>query len=254
MKVLLRRLRRLLFPKRRETAGPSDPPVSSRKGRQRIRWIALLLLAAVLGTAFRLVRTMEELSARYAESKLAYLAGRAINGAVDEAVARLGEEPLAQIETDAAGNVSAIRIDMARTSRLKTDVTALVLERIDRLPAAELSIPLGSLFPNRLLSGRGPALPVRLLPLGDVETRLESRFLSAGINQTCHRIVLTVTAHVGAMFAGCSAWTEVVSSVNVAETVIVGGVPNAYTYLEDTGLDGMDIYGDFDLTGRDALP
>ena len=254
--VLMRRLWRLIAHRPaegRQTYEAAIPGERKNTRRRRGRIASLLLLAAMLCSLLRLTRALEEISARYAETKLSYLAGKVINDAVDEAVSRLGEEPLAQVDTDAGGSVSAIRIDMAVTSRLKTDVTALVIEGIDKLPAAELAIPMGNLLPGNLFSGRGPVLPVRLLPLGDVKTNLQSCFAGAGINQTCHRIVLTVTANVGAMLAGFSAWTQVSSSVIVAETVIVGEVPNAYTYLEDTGLEGMDIYGDFDLTGRDAV-
>ena len=54
---------------------------------------------------------------------------------------------------------------------------------------------------------------------------------------------------IGVVLPGIQTGTEVTSQVNVAETVIVGNVPNTYTYLEESGRTPVEIYGDFDLDG-----
>jgi len=217
----------------------------------------LILLCIIIGLAVIAsvaAANLKAVTQNLAVARINYYAGKTINDAIDEVVAAGGTEysDLILLDTDATGNVSALRTNMVEINRLKAEVTSLVIERINSLDPAELSIPLGNLFPSELFSGRGPLIPVILVPVGSVETNLESVMLTAGINQTRHRLILEVNVNIGALLPGFSTYSRVSSAVNVAETIIVGKVPNAYTYLEDTGQSGMDIYGDFDLTG-DAL-
>ena len=57
----------------------------------------------------------------------------------------------------------------------------------------------------------------------------ESEFRSAGINQTLHRVNLHLTATVRVVLPGESLSLTVEAEAPVAENVIVGDVPGAYT-------------------------
>jgi hypothetical protein len=72
---------------------------------------------------------------------------------------------------------------------------------------------------------------VRIMPLGSVQTRLYQQFTEAGINQTLHRIMLEVDFQVATVFPGYVVATDTTSSYPVAETVIVGKVPDAYLQI-----------------------
>ncbi len=60
---------------------------------------------------------------------------------------------------------------------------------------------------------------------GSVVTDLKSEFTSAGINQTKHQILMTVKGYQVLMAPGINTTVEVETTVAVAETVIVGQVP-----------------------------
>ena len=81
---------------------------------------------------------------------------------------------------------------------------------------------------NANLSGRGPSISFKLLPYGSVVVDVANEFTSAGINQTLHRIVLTVSAGLSIVLPLSSVNATVQSGVVVAETIIVGGVPERY--------------------------
>ena len=67
--------------------------------------------------------------------------------------------------------------------------------------------------------------------VGSSSARFENQFTSAGINQTNHRILLHIDVSVSILLPGFTAATKVSNTVTVAETVIVGGVPQTYTYF-----------------------
>ena len=69
------------------------------------------------------------------------------------------------------------------------------------------------------------------------------RFIAAGINQTKHQILLEVDVSVSILLPGITTYTKVSNEISVAETVIVGGVPQTYTYFSTTE-DKIEDYAD----------
>lgn len=214
--------------------------------RRRIRPLLVLgavALAAVLAFSWfqrRLAPVVEQLAA----SRVAYLAGEVINDAINEQIALGGAEydELILLEKDAEGKVTALKTNMAAINKLKTDVTALVLERISSMDSSQLAIPLGNIIDGELFSGRGPEIPIIVIPVGVAEADFSTALVTAGINQTRHQILVTVSANISVLLPGYETSTVVSSQVVVAETVIVGEVPQAYTYLEDTGESPTNLY------------
>ena len=111
-------------------------------------------------------------------------------------------------------------------------------------PTRELAIPLGSLTGSPLLAGRGPLLHIKMQSVGSSSAHFENAFASAGINQTRHEIRLVVDVYVSVLLPGFSTVTKVTNRCAVAETVIVGSVPDTYTYF-DTREDMSSTAEDF---------
>jgi len=91
-----------------------------------------------------------------------------------------------------------------------------------------LRIAMGSITRSKLLAGRGPKINVRLVPIGAVDARFENVFTAAGINQTHHQIVMYITVDMSVLTMAQSADMNVTAQMVIAETVIVGDVPNTY--------------------------
>ena len=144
---------------------------------------------------------------------------------------RLEYEELSHVSRDESGRVTSIETDMTRLntikSRLESQVTAALKER----GAEEMKLPLGSLLGSEYLAGRGPEVGVRIVPVGALRTEFESVFQSAGINQTSHRIVLNLTLELSTVIPLHSAQTTVQTNFILADTVIVGDVPDYYTNI-----------------------
>lgn len=91
----------------------------------------------------------------------------------------------------------------------------------------------------KILSGRGPNIPIKMSTIGNVETELVSQFSHAGINQTLHRIYLNVNCKVTILTPFDTIEENITNQVLIAEAVIVGEVPSNYYSLN--GLKEDDL-------------
>ncbi len=202
--------------------------------RQRF-WI-WLAAAVLLFTALAVlaVLRMKPVLLQVASTRASNMVSRIVNAAVNEAMAagKLDYDDLVTLETGAQGSVIALKSNMMAANRLQSEISADVLRRLGDISTTDLRIPIGTLSGIALLAGRGPALTIRMQTVGSAEANFRNEFTSAGINQTKHRILLDVDVYVSILLPGFYTSTKVSSEVAVAETVIVGSVPETYTYFQ----------------------
>ena len=187
----------------------------------------VVILSFVLMVDMRLRPLIQNVASYQAKT----YATKAINNAIALAMVGNGQpyESLVDIATDENGRVTAVQTDTARLNLIKADLTDAATLRISQLKQQTISLPIGTLIGHPMLSGRGPDIEFKVLPAGYVESQLIHRFDSAGINQTRHQIVLDLTANIVAILPGYSTSTAVNTTVVLAETVIVGVSPEAFT-------------------------
>lgn len=199
--------------------------------RHRLKYAAAFLLPAVLLFSGRQLRpVLRTVSAH--EANLACT--RAVNAAVEEQLAQIDTryESLVSLSRNAAGSVTAAETNVAAADRLKTAVTRSILAAFEEESLQKASIPLGTLSGSLWLNGHGPKIPLRILPSRILSVDIQSSFIQAGINQTRHQLLLTVEADADAILPGLSSSTHISSRFLLAETVIVGEVPDAYTSIQ----------------------
>lgn len=159
--------------------------------------------------------------------------------AIQEAVYRQVEQleldygDLVRLTYSDQGTVTSLQTDMLAMSKLQSAVTSSVIESILGFSGQRVTLPAGTLTGNPFLSGRGPEVEIRLIPAGFVQTQLKNVFDEAGINQTRHQILLNVKLELQAVLPGYAIANQVDTDVCLAETVIVGLVPGAYTWVSD---------------------
>ncbi len=200
-------------------------------------WLAAVVLA-LLTLAAAAMSHLRPILTSLATARVANTVTRIVTAAVNETVYEgdVDYDSLISLEKDNDGRVVALKSNMAEFNRLQSAVLANVLERLGEVDTRELAIPLGTLTGSPLMAGRGPAIRVRMQSVGAPAARFENAFTSAGINQTKHQILLAVDVSVGILLPGFSTATRVSSSFAVAETVIVGGVPESYTYFNSNNV------------------
>ena len=205
-----------------------------------LRVLALLLAVSLLALTLTATARMRPLLESLATTRVSNTVNRIIFEAVNEAIQNgdISYERLISLEKDSEGKITAVHSNMAAFNRLQAQILDIILAKIDQVSARELSSPIGTLTGSALLAGRGPRIRVRMESVGSSTARFNNRFESAGINQTKHQIILEVEVSVAILLPGFTTATKVSTAVTVAETVIVGAVPDTYTYFNTT----PDIY------------
>ena len=136
-------------------------------------------------------------------------------------------------EKDESGRISALTSNMAALNELRTSILGDAVEAVDQIDTQGLAIPVGNLTGINFFSGRGFELPVEVVTVGSAHAVFQSQFSDAGINQTRHQILLEIKVSVDILLPGGDLPTEISAQVPVAETVIVGGVPDTYVEFPD---------------------
>jgi len=142
-------------------------------------------------------------------------------------------ENLVVLEKNKEGNITALVTNTVLVNVLQTKILKGVRENVINVIDTNMKIPLGSVMGGVLMSGRGPGIPVRIQSITNVKSELINEFLAAGINQTLHKISLCITADIDIIVPGNYFKTDVTTTVAIAETIIVGGVPNVYAKVGD---------------------
>ena len=158
-----------------------------------------------------------------------------INDAIDEQIARgdIQYDRIVYFEKDLNGRITALKTNMGEVNHLKTQTLNIINDEILALDASDIGLPIGSLILPELFSGKGPAIPVRILSIRNSDASFNSGFSEAGINQTLHQLSMDVSVDVTVLVLGSTVSFTVNSQVVVAETIIVGDVPN--TFLQTGG-------------------
>ena len=210
---------------------------------------ALTFLLLLIVLLFYAMAQLRPLLTSLATTRVSNTVNRIVYDAVNEAIdsGEIQYDKLVSYEKDNEGKVTMVRSNMAAFNRLQANILDIILTRIDQVSARELSIPIGSLSGFPLLAGRGPRISVRMESVGSSNAHFENEFESAGINQTKHRIVLKIDVFISILLPGFSAATQVSNAITVAETVIVGSVPESYTNFSTTQESYTDDAKDFIL-------
>ena len=219
------------------SAGPWRLKLERRLRRGLPTWVLTWLVAA--GVMLCAVRVTERALRPVLAAAARYQVRSQVTAAVEQWEARDLQErgvdysDFVTITRNEAGEITALSADMARLNLLRAELSAHLLERLED-SQLELTVPVGSLLPIEPTWARGPELHLRALALGTASAEFESEFTSAGINQTRHRLWLELSVPVTVLLPGGGEELTVDSRLCVAETVIVGQVPQ--TWFQTGGL------------------
>ena len=199
----------------------------------------LLVLFTATAVAFLMLRSRyREVIRDLAETQVKNTTSDLTNDAIAKQIADgiIQYDRIVYFEKDLDGRITALKTNMSEVNRLKTDILNIINDEILALDTSDIGIPLGSLFLPELLSGKGPAIPVHILSIRNSDASFVSDFQQAGINQTLHQLTMEVSVDVAVLVLGDTSSFTITSEVVVAETVIVGDVPD--TFLQTGGYYG----------------
>lgn len=136
------------------------------------------------------------------------------------------------IHKDEENNINMIESNIPVMNEIISDVGSVIQKDLDKLESEDIQIRLGSFTGSKILSGRGPKVPIRISSVGNIETNFRSQFKSEGINQTLHRVYLEVKCQVSILTPIKTIEEEITNQVILAENVIIGKIPQSYYNLD----------------------
>jgi sporulation protein YunB len=175
-----------------------------------------------------------------------YIASAAINKVVYDQVKKgnLKYEDLVTLQVDNDGKVTALQANILKMNEIKSDMALLIQEKISNIGTSQIKIPIGAMMNIEVLSSLGPNVPIKMIPIGSANTDFASSFNTAGINQTRHQITLIAKSRIRVLLPVMSADATVETTIPIAETIIVGNVPQQYFELQGDvfpKINGFDL-------------
>lgn len=218
-----------------------------RGGTVNIRAIAVLLcvwllLCAVGGTYFArsvIHPAMNEIS----EIKAKAMVSSIMNGVVRERFQKeVNAASLLLISTNDEGNIEMVQSDTGAMNLLVSELSAEIQKKYDAMEAQEITVPLGTLVRNSILTQVGPSIDIKVLPMSVSGSDFKTEFESQGINQTKYKVYVTLQSKVKIMAPLSTRTIETSSTVLIAEAVILGQVPSSYVNIPKEGLTDVLNY------------
>ena len=137
-------------------------------------------------------------------------------------------EDLITIIRDNEGNIKMLQTNTKNANQIMSDIPVNIINRFNEKDNSDIYIYSGSILGIKLFSASGPKIHIKIANVGNVDTKLESEFKSQGINQTLHRIYLLLTCEVTILTPYNTIRQKIDNQVLIAESVIVGTVPDFY--------------------------
>lgn len=206
------------------------------RGRLPAALLPILLAVVVSAGFFRYLSSrLEPLIETIAVSKAVNLISLAVNEETDDSLGehQLTYQDFVNVETGSSGQVTSLSFRTAESTRFKRLVIERLIGRLEDIDPNLLSVPLGNLTGILIFSGVGPSVRVRVQSIGDVTAEYRNEFSSAGVNQTRHSVFLDLSVTIHLLIPGNIIPVTVTEQVCVAETVIVGQVPDTYLNLQN---------------------
>ena len=206
---------------------------SEDKGRHKRRSKLGLFLPLVLIIVAAISWFLGDLATQMAVSDATDIVTKTVNDSINEVIGKgvYGFDYFITLEKDGEGNVTAISSDMTHINTLSTEILNSVIKSTDN-GIIKINIPAGNLSGLNLLLNKGPDIQVDIIMLTSSRVDFRNEMVSCGINQAKYQLVLEVTVDIDILVPWGTESATTVTEVIVADTVIVGKVPNTYLNME----------------------
>ena len=193
-----------------------------------VRSVVLLLVAS--GLLLYLRHKYDRAIVGLAETQVRNATSDLINDAIDQQIENdnVQYDRIVYFEKDLDGRITALKTNMSEVNRLKTNILNIINDEILQMDTSDIGVPIGSLVLPEFFSGKGPAFPISILSIRNSDASFSSDFVEAGINQTLHQLNMEISIDVAVLVLGKTSYFTISSQVVVAETIIVGQVPDAF--------------------------
>ena len=170
-----------------------------------------------------------------AEIKARSVTTEAINDTIKNKIRKdIDYSDLIFVQYDNEGRVTLMQANTVLINSIASEVALEVQKQLEKISESIIKVPLSNAFNSQLLSL--PSIKIKIIPQGSVSVDFATEFESTGINQTRHRIYIIVVTDIRMIIPLESENLRVTTNIPIAETIIVGDVPERYVNIPDKNI------------------
>lgn len=204
-----------------------------KKNKRKKVFITIIILLVLSIYGFILVdKNIKPTVLAVSEVQARKTATQAINEAVKNKIKDdIKYKDLIFVNYDKDGKVTMMQANTIMMNSIASDVALEVQENIRKITTKQIKIPLGNALNSNLI--KGPDINITIVPQGTVTVDFTTEFIESGINQTIHKVYLIIVTDVRVIVPLASDIVRIVTNIPVAETIIVGDVPDSYIFVPE---------------------
>ncbi|HHV25959.1 MAG TPA: sporulation protein YunB [Tissierellia bacterium] len=196
------------------------------KRNKHIIWIVLVVFIGIY--IFRYIdKNIKPTLVAISEIKAKAIANQVINDSVNLKINDdIDYKDLIFVRYDDNGRVTLMQANTIIMNDISSEVASEVQKQLEKVSESEVDVPLRNAFDTQLF--KLPSINMKMVPEGTVYVDFATEFQESGINQTRHRIYLIVEANIKIIVPLVSEEVKISTNVPIAETIIIGDVPDQY--------------------------
>lgn len=151
-----------------------------------------------------------------------------INSSIGETLDNNDYDDLIEIERDNNGNITLLSVNSKNVNKLNNNIMSAVQNKLEEKDILNYTLPLGAFTGIASLAAIGPNVKLKIVPIGNVSTQFKSQISSLSINQSYHKIYITIKISICIILPIYTQTIDISNQVLVAENLIVGQIPSTY--------------------------
>lgn len=204
------------------------------KRKRKITPIVAVLLIVPIGVLFimaeiRISNVRKELISYAARNAASAATTAGVENSLDTDKVRYAD--LIKFGRDQSGNIVSVTTDAYYLNKIGNNIGDEVDKHINQMKSYIVKIPFSVLFSEQLINGRGPKMPLVFVMTGITTTDFENEFTAAGVNQTHHRIMMSITVNTYVIHSGNVTVVPYKTNVCIAESIVVGITPQTFAEI-----------------------
>ena len=213
------------------------------------RIIALVLSVTVFLATFAVYfdYRLRKVVVAFAKSSAKTVILNCANSGAEKVLAKtdISYDTIAVVSRNNDGLATSVEIDAIAANKIKAQISAAIAEELAAYEAVEFQVPITAAFGWYIKSFWTPKLSYSVHITTTIGSNLKSNFIGAGINQVLHQIILTINLESGLAMPKEDTELTTFTEYIIAQTVIVGAVPDAFTSVGHATDEVMEDIFDF---------
>lgn len=199
----------------------------------------LIAIIVILIIFLDLLKTIMPTVQTLCENKSKAIALQVTTETVKESTKDIEYNNLMNLYYDNQNKISGLSANVTRMNTLSAEISYKIQEKLEKITEETVTIPIGKILGWSIFSGFGPKVSIKIMPSGNVTADFRTEFVSEGINQTRHTIYIDVTTSVRTVAPFVSENKKFTTSLKIAETIIIGDIPQTYYNILEQGVDDL---------------